>query len=146
VLHSFREVNPYRTATSLISSTFSLYSQSAEQKNEVRDTEFNPSELFLYGTLTAFGFYEIEIIVSGRDEGYGQKQCLMWGEGRVEERTVREKSRFYTSPVNEIDYTTLLEMILNSGFCCQTFVPRLLYCTSQILKQHRLLPCVLIIS
>jgi hypothetical protein len=70
-IHFFQEVNPYRTATLLISSTFSLYSQSAEQKNEVRDTEFNPSELFLYGTLTAFRLYEIEIIASGRDEGYG---------------------------------------------------------------------------
>jgi len=69
VLYFFHEVNPYRTATSLISSTFSLYSQSAEQKNEVGDTEFNPSELFLYGTLKAFGFYEIEISAPGRGEG-----------------------------------------------------------------------------
>ena len=40
----------------------------------------------------------------------------MWGEGREEEQTVREKkNRFYTSPVNVIDFTTLLEMIPNAG-------------------------------
>jgi hypothetical protein len=60
----------------------------------------------------------------------------MWGDGREEERNVREKKYiyFYTSPVNVIDFTTLLEMIPSSGFCCQTFVLRLLYCTSQIFK------------
>jgi len=71
VLYFFHEVTPYRTATSLVSSTFSLYSQSVEQKNEVGDTEFNLSELFLYGTLTDFGFYEIEITPREEARGYG---------------------------------------------------------------------------
>lgn len=69
MLSFFQEDNPQRTATSLISSTFSLYSQSTEQKDVNRDTEFNPSWLFLCGTLTAFGLNEIEISAPARVEG-----------------------------------------------------------------------------
>jgi hypothetical protein len=87
------EDNPYRTATSLISSTFSLYIQSAERKNEDGVTEFNPSELFLYGTLTAFGFLRNRNQCFGNRRGVTYRHSALCGrKGREEERTAREKN------------------------------------------------------
>jgi hypothetical protein len=72
----------------------------------------------------------------------------MWGESREEVGTTREnKNRFYTSPVNVIDFTTLLEMILNSGVLLSNICS-----TSAILHTTNFkvniscCPCVLIIN